>query len=204
MGDMACHTMDDVYWILHPRQPTSFQLVQTSGFNGDSYPAAAKIRLNFPSDEGGSDVPVYWYSGGLKPDRPDELDEDRDLPRSGTLLIGTRATILSTGARGESPRIIPESKMQEIGLPELLIEESPGYKQEWLMACRGERNWDFPKSNFSYAGPFTEATNVGVLAHHLEEGETVKWDSANLQVTDREDLNQFVKKPYRSGWDYTV
>lgn len=114
--------------------------------------------------------------------------------------MGTEATILSSGDYGESPRIIPDEKRIEIGRPELLVEPSPGHAEEWFMACRGEKPVDFPKSNFSYAGPFTEVVNLGVLAHRLREGEKAQWDSENLRVTDREELNRFVNKEYRDGW----
>jgi len=201
LGDMACHTMDSVYWPIHPRQPSGFEMVRTTGFNGDSYPRQSIIRILFAATDDKPELTVNWYSGGLKPERPEVLEADRELPERGSLLIGTKATIMVTGDYGESPRIIPEEKMREIGRPEMLLEPSPGHAEEWFMACKGERPWDFPKSNFGYAGPFTEVTNIGVLAHQLKQGEKAQWDSANLRVTDRPELNRFVNKTYREGWD---
>ena len=201
LGDMACHTMDGLYWTLFPRQPESIEMVKTTGFNGEAFPTESIIRLNFPAAEGARGFPLYWYSGGLKPERTEELSEGQQLPNSGFLIRGTKATILATGDYGESPRIIPDEKRIEIGRPELLVEPSPGHPEEWFMACRGEKPWDFPESRFSYAGPFTEVVNLGVLAHQLEEGEKAHWDSENLRVTDRTDLNRFVNKEYREGWD---
>ncbi len=59
------------------------------------------------------------------------------------------------------------------------------------MACRCEKPVDFSKSNFSYTVPFTEFANLGVLAHQLKPGEEAQWDSRNLRVTDRPELNPF-------------
>lgn len=204
LGDMACHTMDGFYWSIHPRQPTAFEMVKTSGFNGDSFPLESQIRLIFGEENGNPELVVNWYSGGLQPARPKELAEGFQLPRTGALIVGTKATILSTGDYGESPRIIPAQKFREIGRPELLHELSPGHAEEWFMACRGEKPLDFPESNFSYAGPFTEVTNLGVLAHQLKEGERANWDTQNLRVTDRTDLNKFVNKTYREGWYFEL
>lgn len=204
LGDMACHTMDGLYWTLHPRQPSAFEVVQTTGFNGDSFPNQSIIRLTFDAEGGKPELPLYWYSGGLKPERPKELAEGQELPNEGFLLVGTKATILAAGSYGESPRIIPDEKRREIGRPELLLEVSPGHAEEWFMACRGEKPWDFPKSNFSYAGPFTEVVNLGVLAHQLPQGEKAHWDSARCQVTDRTELNRFVNKTYRDGWYFEI
>ncbi len=204
LGDMACHTMDGFYWSVHPRQPTAFEMVKTSGFNGTSFPNQSIIKLIFDARDGKPELPVYWYSGGAKPERPAELEEEYDLPDSGALLVGSTATILSIGALGESPRIIPRTKFLEIGRPELLLDPSPGHAEEWFMACRGEKPLDFPKSNFDYAGPFTEMTNLGVLAHQLNEGERAHWDTEKLRVTDRTDLNKFVNKSYREGWHFKI
>jgi hypothetical protein len=47
-------------------------------------------------------------------------------------------------------------------------------------------------------------TNLGVLAHQLNEGERAHWDAENLRVTDRTDLNKFVNKTYREGWCFEI
>lgn len=202
LGDIAAHTMDGFYWGIHPRQPTSFEMVRTTGFNGESFPTQSIVRLTFGAENGQPELPVYWYSGGLKPERPKELDADLELSSAGALLVGSKATILTAGSTGESSRIIPRKKLREIGRPDMLMEPSPGHAEEWLMACRGEKPLDFPKSNFSYAGPFTEVINLGVLAHQLKQGEKAHWDSRNLRVTDRLELNRFVHNTYREGWDF--
>jgi len=202
LGDMACHTMDGFYWSIHPRQPTAFEMVETTGFNGDSFPRQSKIRLTFGAESGKPEFSLIWYSGGLLPERPPEMAADVEFPGSGTLVIGSKASLLVAGDYGESPRIIPDEKRRELGRPEMLVEPSPGHAEEWFMACRGEKPLDFPGSNFSYAGPFTEVVNLGVLAHQLKVGEKAHWDSANLRVTDRTDLNRFVVKPVRDGWNF--
>lgn len=55
-------------------------------------------------------------------------------------------------------------------------------------------------SNFSYSGPLTETVLHGVLAQRAP-GQRLQWDGKNLQVKNMSELNQFVHKEYRQGWD---
>lgn len=66
------------------------------------------------------------------------------------------------------------------------------------MACRGERPIDYPKSNFAYAGPMTEAILLGNIA--IRMGRRLEWDGANMKFTNVPEANAFVTKEYRQGW----
>ena len=54
--------------------------------------------------------------------------------------------------------------------------------------------------NFQYAGPLTEAVQLGNIAVRFP-GETLKWDAKNLKITNIEAANQFLTKQYRKGWE---
>jgi hypothetical protein len=54
--------------------------------------------------------------------------------------------------------------------------------------------------NSSYSGPLTETVLLGVLAQRAP-GQRLQWDGKNLQVKNMPELNQFVHKEYRQGWD---
>ena len=41
------------------------------------------------------------------------------------------------------------------------MEGSPGMHPEFLQACKGEKPWDYPKSNFIYAGAICEVAPAG-------------------------------------------
>ena len=92
--------------------------------------------------------------------------------------------------------------MQEIGKPKETIERSPGHFTEWHMACRGEKPRDYARSNFSYSAPFSELVLLGNLSLRAGKGKTFGWDSANLKIVGMPELQQFVDKQYRKGWDY--
>jgi hypothetical protein len=88
---------------------------------------------------------------------------------------------------------------KEAGFPE---EKYPrvegGPVAEWVRACKDEG--PEPGSNFDYAGPFAETQILGVLA--MRFGGRIEWDAKALKVTNRPELNAYVKEPVRKGWEY--
>jgi hypothetical protein len=55
---------------------------------------------------------IFWYDGGIKPPVPEELmAENKELAEEGMLFVGDKGKVLG-GFRGESPQLIPESKMR--------------------------------------------------------------------------------------------
>jgi len=161
IGDMGCHTADGLFWAMDPGYPTAVDMISRSGPCDDAYPKKAVVKWEFPAKGKRPAFVAYWYDGGQKPKKPDCLEEKRNLPKTGNLFIGTKATILSSGDYGNSMRIIPEAKMKEIGKPPKMLERSPGHYKEWWMALTGQKPYDFPKSNFGYAGPMTETILLG-------------------------------------------
>jgi hypothetical protein len=78
------------------------------------------------------------------------------------------------------------------------IPNSPGHREELIKACRGEKPWDFPKSNFTYAGPLVEAMNLANVAVRL--GKKITWDPKNLKCPGTPEADVLIKRPYRKGW----
>ena len=144
--------------------------------------------------------PAYWYDGGLKPPFPPELEYGRHIPDTGNLFLGTKGAILVAGDYGDRPRIIPESRMKDVGKPPQLLERSPGHVKEWVMAARGEKPADFARSNFAYAAPMTETILLGNIA--LRVGRRLKWDGDRMEFTNVPEANEYVTKVYREGWKF--
>jgi hypothetical protein len=97
------------------------------------------------------------------------------------------------------PRLLPESKMQGYTMPAPTIPRCESdHFQEWITACKGGRA---PFSNFDHAGPLTELVLLGNLAIRAGAGEKLLWDGPSLKCTNRPDLNQFVSRQYRPGWE---
>ena len=65
---------------------------------------------NFPARGDLPPVKLHWYDGGLLPERPAELEENRELdPEDGIIFVGDKGKMLVTGWGGEHPRLLPEA-----------------------------------------------------------------------------------------------
>jgi len=204
LGDMACHVMDSAFWALNLRYPTSVEASCSAMVvemwkrkeNNETYPRASIVHYTFPARGDMPEVKLHWYDGGMLPERPRELGAGRKMPKNGTIFVGDKGKMMC-GEYGDSPRIIPESKMREYKRPDKTLKRIEGsHEQNWLDACKGGKA---ACSNFDYAGPFTETVVMGNFAIRIP-GTRLGWDGENMRVTNNEKANRFVNEPYREGW----
>jgi hypothetical protein len=156
------------------------------------------VHYNFPAR--GKKLPAlkfHWYDGGILPERPEELEPERRLPESGTIFVGTKGKLISE-TYSESPRLIPEKRMQAYKRPKKTIPRVEGsrHEQNWLDTIKGKTKATSP---FDYAGPFTETVLLGNLAVAFP-GTKLLWDGPGLKVTNHEQANALVQHNYREGW----
>ncbi len=197
LGDMACHVMDPLVWALKLKYPTSVEACATK-VNKETFPHASIVRFEFPARHGMPPVTINWYDGGMKPPRPDELEEGRRLEQasSNVLFMGDKG-VLRCGEYGDSPRIIPETKMKEYKRPPRTLKRiSTSHEGNWIEACKGGEP---ACSNFDYSGPFTEMVVMGNLALKFL-GRKLEWDGDNMKFTNNDEANKYVMLPYREGW----
>ena len=203
MGDMACHNLDPIYWAMLPGQPVSMELVDSEAINGaDQYQSEGTVRYHFAADGDRPAFDMYWYEGGRKPERPAELAGDEPLPNQGGYYIGTRGKMIALGDSREAPILLPQSAHEAYGTPRQQIERSEGHHKEWFLACTGQKPYDYPKSNFAYAAPFTEMILLGCIAQQV--GGKLYYDAASGQFTNSDLANSFITKTYRRGWDFKM
>jgi predicted dehydrogenase len=202
LGDIGCHSLDPVFRALKLGAPTSVQ-ASSSRVNEETYPLASMVTYQFPARGELPPVKLVWYDGGLRPPRPDELEDDQEMGSNGHLFIGDKGKILSlrTQAR-RGYELIPASRAKEYGDPPKKLERSIGHYKEWIEACKGGKP---AGSNFSWAGPLTEAVLLGNVALRLQLREELTmrkllWDSAQLRFTNCDDANKFIRRQYREGW----
>jgi len=198
LGDMACHLLDPVFWALKLGHPTSVEAYASKNNSETAHletaPLASIVHYKFPAREGMPPVKLSWYDGGLKPERPEDLEPGRKM-RS-VVFVGDKGKIMS-GEYGDSPRLIPETKMKEYNRPPKTLPRVEGtHEQNWIDACK---NGTQACSNFDYAGPMTETIVMGNLAIR-NPGQKLEWDGENMKVTNVPEANQYVNEPYREGW----
>jgi len=210
LGDMGCHILDPVFAALDLKYPVSvegsistyyeefWKLVEPKH---ETYPRSTIVRYNFPARKNLPPVQLTWWDGGLMPARPAELEVGRKLgdDDGGVLLVGSKATLMA-GCYGRSPRIIPETRMQEFTQPAKTLERIPkgeeGHEQDWIRACKGGKP---ASSNFDYSGPLSEMVLMGNLAVRFP-GRLLLWDGEGMKVTNDSDANAYVRREYREGW----
>jgi hypothetical protein len=194
MGDRGAHTLDPVFWALKLAAPSSIDAT-SCGNTQEVHPLSAIVTYHFPARPDMPPLKLTWYEG-TRPPRPEGLEDGRKMPAEGGVLFkGTDGTIMC-GVYGDSPRIIPEAKMQQADLPEKSIPRVPGsHEQDWVRACK---TGDPAGADFSYSGPLTETCCLGNIAKRVDT--RIEWDAENLKITSLPDANRYVRGEYREGW----
>jgi len=195
LGDMSCHIVDTPVWALKLGHPISIE-ASSSPVNGETYPLAAIIRYHFPPRENMPAVKMNWYSGGLMPPHPEDMEEGRRMGDGdgGVLFIGEKGKLMC-GTYGLNPRLIPESKMQEYTRPPKTIPRVEGIHEDWVEACKGGRP---ACSNFNISGPLSEIVLLGNIA--LRTGKKLTWDGDNMTFTNAPEADEYIHRTYRDGW----
>lgn len=190
LGDFGCHILDPVFTALQINQaPRSFN-ADHSGMNDEVWPAQTTVNYLFPGTEftDGDTLEVTWYDGGRLPSvSGSHVPADQALPRSGSLLIGEKGSV-----------VIPHvGKMQ--AYPDAGFEIVPGenHYHGWIDGILQNKQ---PSDGFDYGGPLTEAVLLGNIAVRYR-GETLEWDAAKMKITSHDEANQWLRREYRDGWD---
>ena len=89
-------------------------------------------------------------------------------------------------------------ELNKMKLPEKYPRVEGGPVREFVRAVKGEG--PTPGSNFDYAAPMTEIMLLGIIAAH--HGGKIEWDAKNMKITNRPELNVYLKEPVRKGWEY--
>jgi predicted dehydrogenase len=201
LGDMGSYSFDTIFRVLRLEAPISVDASSSERYE-ETYPQTSMIQFNFAARGDMPPVKFTWYDGGLKPARPEELEEERALKvegeelEEGLLFTGERGKILC-GFSGANPRLIPEAKMKGYKQPAKSLPRSPGNEREWLDACKGGKQK--PGGNFEFSGMVTETLLLGNVA--IRAGQKLDWDRSNLKVTNSAAAQKFVRPERRSGWE---
>lgn len=137
------------------------------------------------------------------------------------MIIGSKG-VMTCGAYGVGAKIykkdgeiieLPKEDNPKFKLPEY------GHQISWTEACKagfGSAEHKALGGRFDYSGPLTETVLMGNLAirsYNLrKESEKARrgydyygrkkllWDGSNMEITNFDEANQFVKREYRTGW----
>jgi predicted dehydrogenase len=194
MGDRGVHTLDSVFTALKLKQPEAISAT-VSNLNEQTHPISSIVKYHFAARHDMPPVKLTWYEG-IEAPRPDDLEDGRKLPNEGGILFkGDKGTIMC-GVYGESPRIIPESKMKEYKHPPQTLPRIKGsHEMEWIDAIKEGRK---ANADFQYSGPLTEFVLLGNLAKRTQS--KLYYNAENGIITNNDLANQLMHKEYRTGW----
>ncbi|MGD9905960.1 MAG: Gfo/Idh/MocA family oxidoreductase [Vicinamibacterales bacterium] len=195
LGDMGAHLIDHACWALDLGFPTAIETVSTP-FNGVAFPHATTTYYEFPARGAQPAVKLTWYDGGLLPPTPPDLGDDVLNPGGGTLVIGSKGTLLYE-TYGAKPRLLPTSLHDAVGTPARSLPRIPdeSHEMNWVDAARGTATASCP---FDYAARLTEVMLLGIVS--LRAGTRIAYDATAMRVTNDAAANQFLTRVPRQGW----
>jgi predicted dehydrogenase len=195
LADMACHHMDLPTWALGLTAPTT---IESQGPDPDpeSGPAWQIVDYHYPAtDKRPEEVHLTWYHGDK---RPPQFKEKGLMPKwgDGSLFEGEKGLLL---ASYDKHVLLPEKDFKDFKAPDPTIPRSIGHYKEWVKACLDNKP-EATTCKFPYAGPLTEAVQLGVVAHRLGNVK-LEWDAKALKVTNVPEAAKYLKREYRKGWE---
>ena len=208
LGDMACHILHPVFKALNLKYPTKVQGTSTLLLS-ESCPNAEYIKYTFPARDNMPkvampEVEVYWYDGGLMPERPVQLPNGKNLNVSGgaAIFYGTK-DILICGCYGVDPYLLSGRNPE---VPNLCREvENNDHQADWVRACLEDPDERIPsESDFQFAGPFNEMVVMGVNAVRLQGlNQELEWDGEKMEFTNIP-ADAVVKSVIKDGFSFKV
>lgn len=218
LGDMGCHLVEAPFRVLGLQYAKDVQASVGSvyvdefkeGHFPESCPPSSHITLTFPkTDKTKGEVTLHWMDGGIQPERPAELlpNEKFGDDGNGSLFIGTKGKMIAS-TYSEEPLLLPTERTKTAKAPQKwqrVPGGSNGHYAQWVEGCLAGYGKTELSSSFEKAGPLTEAllmANLAVRGHELKGGHIkLVWDNSAMKVTNFDDVNQYIKREYRQGFE---
>jgi len=195
LGDIGCHNLSAAFKALKLGWPESVEACSThwnapDEIKNETAPLASIVTFRFAAEGDRPELLIRWYDGGMMPPIPKEVEGGKNIfVNDGTLIAGDDGMLLGH-------RLLPESRMQEVGKPPQVLPRSPGHYQEWIDACKGGKP---AGSNFvDHAAHLAAVVLMGNIAIRTQE--KLYWDAEKLQFKNSEAANRLLHPPYREGW----
>jgi len=202
LGSMGPHLLEPVFRAMKLPAPNSVQ-ASSSEFSLDFAPKASKIVFKYNRRDNMPKVAMpplklYWYDGGLLPDRPAQLPPDVVLGdgEGGLIFLGSEAVLVCNNQgegvkvykNGEETEVLTEKTFHRIAQP-----FCGGHESDFVRACNesGE-NRLLPTAHFDSQLALNETILVGNMALMLQSfGRPLLWDSSQMRFSNLSETDLF-------------
>ena len=192
MGDFGCHILDPVFTALDLAAPLTVR-AENEEPHPETWPKAETVSYVFPGTEFTADktIAVTWYDGGRQPDAAlAQMPEGKTLPGAGSLFIGEGGTMILPHVG--TPLLYPADKFPK---PEKVA--GGNHYHLWIDGILSNTK---TTDGFHYAGPLTEAVQLGNVATRVP-GKLLEWNAAKLEITNSPEAQKLITKSYRKGFE---
>ena len=199
LGDIAPHSMNVIFLALDLGAPSAIEVVETSGMKKEMYPDWTVLRFDWAARGTHPPLSVYWYDGNLPLPESMRAPRPDPPPAPGTPARGGQAGMVWIGTKGSYPAGRGPFAGQTTEAPPAPPQRDWGREEvhkDWAMAVKAGKP---APCHFGYAGPFTEAYQLGNIA--LRVGHRIEWDPLAFRITNCQEANQYLLRAYRKGWD---
>ncbi|MHC4226523.1 MAG: Gfo/Idh/MocA family protein [Planctomycetota bacterium] len=202
LGDMGCHNLDGAFDALRLGQANRYtvECIHLKGGSHEMYPINIVLRWEFPARSDMPSVKVYAYEKA--DDIPESLRklrrELRTPSRVGTILIGDKGYMYS-GSFCLDTRILPVKKHREYPPPPKTMLRTGGALDEIFDAI--EKGRSLTNDFTTTSGRLTEWILTGHLAAFAGVGKKLEWDVKKMECTNYPEINQYISRTYRKGWE---
>jgi predicted dehydrogenase len=203
IGDMACHNMDVLFWALKVAEAPKFtvECVSQRGGSEEMFPQDNVLCWEIPArgDLPAAVVNVYDH-GGLMPDIMRETEQKHETKFGECTLFVGRDGLMQTRGTAGGWQLLPAARLKDIPEPEKTLPRAHGGPVGDLF--HSIKHGITPCSDFvTSAGPLTSFVLTGLLAMFAGAGRKLEWDVKQMKCTNVPEINQYVSRTYRSGWE---
>jgi predicted dehydrogenase len=197
VGDMACHWMDFPFWGLkvYDVKKYSVTCLATKGGSEEMYPSDNAVRYDLPAH---GDIPaLQWFVYDHTPE-PFVADLEKQFNRKlfveGSVIVGDKGSITNDA------RTLPEELVKDfMNTPKILPRGHGGPIEDLFWAVKNNATGC---SNFTdWGGPLTSFALTSHMAQFAGVGKTLEWDVEKMQCTNVPEVNKYIKREYRKGWE---
>ncbi|MBD3174219.1 MAG: gfo/Idh/MocA family oxidoreductase [Armatimonadia bacterium] len=198
MGDMGSHTMDLLWNVVDAELPETISAESPEEFNPEVTPVNLAMTMQFPANDWRDSIRVQWFQGGALPESPLPW-LDLNTIGHGVMFKGDKGILVSSFT---DRMIIPAGADADMSYfePHAPGEELPplgDFNQQWKDACHSDKPWE-TACNFEYSANMIECMCLGLVA--FRAGQELQYDAERGVVTNVDEANKYLSKPYREGW----